>query len=170
MIKEICISLLLFLYVAFAGWYFILPLFGHAPYYPSSKKTIKDILRLADIKRSDKVVDLGSGDGRVVFSAAKISNDVTGVEHNPFFAGFCKFRNLFVRKKGRIRFICGDIYKQDLSEYDVILCYLLPSSMRKLEEKIANEARPGTRIVSNTFHIEGIREKKKLNKIKLYVV
>lgn len=158
------------IYVVFFGYYFILPLLGNAPYYPSSKKAMDDMLKLADLKGDEKIVDLGSGDGRLIFHIAPFAASAAGIEHNPFFVLFCRFRNLFRKDRKKIKFVYSNFYKTDLSKYDVIFCYLLPESMRKLEKKMKKELKPGTKIISNTFHIEEFKEAKKLNKIKLYVV
>jgi len=169
-ISQICLFTFLVLYLIFFAFYFILPLLGHAPYYPSGKKAMKDMIKLAGLKGSERVIDLGSGDGRLVFELAKYSREATGIEHNPFFVIFCRLRCLFLRRKAKTSFMYGNFYKHDLSRYDVIFCYLLPESMRKLELKMKKELKPGTKVISNTFHIDVFKEAKSSGKIKLYIV
>jgi len=170
MAQDIILSILFIFYLAFFAVYFIMPMLGFAPFYPSNKKAVRDMLELAELKQSDKVIDLGSGDGRLVFKVAKFSKDVTGIELNPFFYLFSKFRELFSRNRKRVKFTHGNYLKVELAEYDVIFCYLFPKNMRELEKKFKKELRPGTRIITNTFHLENFKEEAKRNKIRLYVV
>lgn len=172
LIVNICLIGFLFLYVIFFGFYFILPVLGNAPYYPSNKKAIEAMLKLAKLDGDESIVDLGSGDGRLVFETAKrkLCRKATGIEHNPFFVLFCRIRALFSKNRAKISFKYGSFYSHDLSQYDVIFCYLLPETMRKLEPKFKKELKAGTIVVSNTFHIDGFKEIGTIGKIKAYVV
>ena len=167
---EILLFCCLGLYVLFFAFYFIFPLLGHAPYYPSGKKSIKEMIKLAGLKGNERIIDLGSGDGRLVLEAAKYCKVAKGIEHNPFFVFFSNIKKCFFRRKANVSFVYGNMYKHDLSQYDVIFCYLLPESMRKLEQKMKKELKPGTKVISNTFHIKVFKEVKSVGKIKMYVV
>jgi len=178
MIFEICIYSVVAFLIGFYLFYFIPPLFGDAPFYPSSKKAVRDMISIADLKGDEKILDLGSGDGRLVFSAAKYCKIATGIEYNPFLVAISRLRSLFIKKSSatKINFIYGSYYKHNFSSYDVVFCYLLPKDVAKLEAKLIKELKPGSKIITNTFHLnEGaknphLKEVKTLNKVKLFVV
>lgn len=174
MIFEICIYSIVFFLLGFYLFYFIPPLFGHAPFYPSSKKAIKDMIAIADLKGNEKVLDLGSGDGRLVFEAAKHCKTATGIEYNPFLVFISRLKALFIKslrrkRRGKIKFIYGSFYNQNFSSYNVVFCYLLPKDVSKLEQKLIKELKPGSKIITNTFHLK-LKQVKSLNKVRLYVV
>lgn len=133
------------LYAAFVG----------GPFVPSSKKRHKSMLKLAKFKKSDIVYDMGCGDGRLVFTSAPFVKKAIGYELSvPLFL-FAKFISLFKKKNISIRF--GDIWKQDYSDADVILCYLLPSSMKKFFKVVWPTLKPGTRVISNAFQLHSLK-------------
>lgn len=178
MIFEICIYSIVAFLIGFYLFYFIPPLFGDAPFYPSSRKAIRDMISIADLKGDERVLDLGSGDGRLVFSAAKYCKTATGIEYNPFLVVVSRLRSLFSRNSRgtRINFIYGSYYKHDFSSYNIVFCYLLPKDVTKLEAKLAKELKPGSKIITNTFHLNAsaknphLKQVKTLNKVKLFVV
>lgn len=135
--------LLLFLCMAF--W-------TGAPFVPSTKKTAKAMIDQAKLKSTDTVYDLGSGDGRLLFLAAKkgIKKGI-GVEINPWLVIFTNLRILFSSYRTTLSCQWGDFWKKDFSSADVVFVYLLPWKMEALQKKLQKELKPGTRIVSNSF-------------------
>jgi cyclopropane fatty-acyl-phospholipid synthase-like methyltransferase len=112
------------------------------------------MLKLARVKPSDVVYDLGSGDGRIVNLAARVYGARgVGVELQP---ALVEVSRRAARESGvsdRVKFIEGDMFKVDISRATVVALYLWPSVNRALEAKLKRELRPGTRIVSHSFDI-----------------
>ena len=108
------------------------------------------MLNIAKVTPDDYVIDLGSGDGRTVITAAKIGAKATGIEYNPDMVALSKEN---AQKEGvgdKAEFIQADLYETDLSKATVITMFLLPEINLKLRPRLL-DLKPGTRIVSNTF-------------------
>ena len=121
---------------------------------PSPESTVEKMLDVAKVTPQDFVVDLGSGDGRNVIAAAKRGARGLGVEYNPDMVELSK-RN--AQKAGvgdKAQFVQGDMYAAEFSQATVLALFLLPENLNKLRAKFA-DLKPGTRIVANTFGIEG---------------
>jgi len=119
---------------------------------PSPPELISEMLTMASVTPDDYVIDLGSGDGRVVISAARLGAHALGIEYNHDLVAL-SLRN--AEKEGvssKTEFIEGDLFKCDLSKATVITLFLLPDINIKLKPKLL-DLKPGTRIVSNTFLI-----------------
>lgn len=117
---------------------------------PTSQALVDKMLDIAKVTPSDYVIDLGSGDGRTVITAAKRGVRALGIEYNPDMVEISK-RN--AQKEGvsdRATFAKADLFESDFSEATVITMFLLPEINTKLRPKILG-LKPGTRIVSNTF-------------------
>jgi SAM-dependent methyltransferase len=134
-----------------------------APYEPQSGQKGKDVvwvptpqvvvdkmLDMAKVTRDDFVIDLGSGDGRTVITAAKRGARALGVEYNPDMVALSTRNAQDAGVAERARFVRGDLFQTDLSKASVITMFLLPEINVKLRPKIL-QLKPGTRIVSNTF-------------------
>ena len=107
-----------------------------------------------------KFVDLGSGDGRVVFRAARegIFNESVGYEINPTLHIFACLRKMATPKYwSNTKFRMGDLWRTDLSRYDVVAVYGLSPIMDRLGSKLKDELRPGSIVISNVFSIPGWR-------------
>lgn len=121
---------------------------------PSPVETVGKMLDMAQLTPRDFVVDLGSGDGRNIILAAKRGARGLGVEYNPDMVELSQ-RN--AAKEGvahLVQFVQGDMFEADFSKATVLALFLLPDNLRKLEPKFLKLA-PGTRIVANTFGIDG---------------
>ncbi|MBI2189197.1 MAG: methyltransferase domain-containing protein [Acidobacteria bacterium] len=121
---------------------------------PTPPELVEAMLDMAKVTPQDYVIDLGSGDGRNVIAAARRGARAIGVEFNPKMVVLSK-RNAAAAGVGdRASFVEGDMYEADISKATVMALFLLPSNMLQLRPKFLN-LRPGSRIVSNTFGIEG---------------
>jgi ribosomal protein L11 methylase PrmA len=122
------------------------------PYVPTPQPVVDAMLRLAKVKRGDVLYDLGSGDGRIVITAAKrYGVRGTGVDIDP---QRIKEANANARRAGvarRVRFVNEDLFQIDFSDATVVTLYLLPRLNLQLRPRLINELRPGTRIVSHGF-------------------
>ena len=121
---------------------------------PTPPELVETMMDLAKVTPQDFVMDLGSGDGRNVIAAAKRGANALGVEYNPNMVQLSKKNAAAAGVGGKAQFVEGDMYKADISKATVMALFLLPSNMLELREKFLN-LRPGSRIVSNTFGIEG---------------
>jgi len=117
---------------------------------PTPQELVNKMLQIAEVTADDYVIDLGSGDGRTVITAAKLGARATGIEYNPDMVALSKEN---ARKEGvgeKAEFIQADLYETDLSKATVITMFLLPEINLKLRPRLL-DLKPGTRIVSNTF-------------------
>jgi hypothetical protein len=122
------------------------------PYVPTPQPVVDEMLRLAGVKRGDFLIDLGSGDGRIVVTAAKqYGVRGLGVDLNPERVAEANANAKAAGVTNKVEFLQGDLFEQDLSKADVVTMYLLPSVNEKLKPKLLRELRPGTRIVSHSF-------------------
>jgi hypothetical protein len=114
------------------------------------------MLRHADVGPSDFLIDLGSGDGRIVLTAAKVFGARGfGVEIKDELV---TKSNLAAQNEGvadRVKFIKQDLFKTDLSQATVVTMYLLPDTVNMLKDKFLAELKPGTRIVSHDYPLTG---------------
>ena len=117
---------------------------------PTPQELVNKMLEIAKVTPADFVIDLGSGDGRTVITAAKIGAKAMGIEYNPDMVALSKEN---AKKEGvsdKAEFIKADLYETDLSKATVITMFLLPEINLKLRPRLL-DLNPGTRIVSNTF-------------------
>jgi SAM-dependent methyltransferase len=126
------------------------------PYVPSPQSVVTDMLKLANVSEKDFVIDLGSGDGRIVLTAAKVFGARGfGVEIQEKLV---KLANEAAQKEGiadRVKFIIQDLFKTDISQATVLTMYLLPNTVNMLSDKLLTELRPGTRIISHDYPLAG---------------
>lgn len=138
----------------------IAALVNGAPFVPTPMKAVEKMLKIGKLKKGDKVYDIGCGDGRVVYMAAKkYGADATGFELSPFIYMLARIRHLFWRSKAKVKF--ANFKSKDLSDADVIFCYLLPDTLTKLEPKLSRELKPGARVISYAFPMAPWQEVKK---------
>ena len=121
------------------------------PYVPTHQTIVDEMLRMAEVKGSDVLYDLGSGDGRIPITAAqRFGTRGVGIDLNPVRV---KEANENAQKAGvtdKVRFIEGDLFKEDFSEATVVTLYLLPEVNIKLKPTIL-AMKPGTRVVSHNY-------------------
>ncbi len=121
---------------------------------PTPAETVELMLTVANVGPMDFVMDLGSGDGRNIIAAARRGARARGVEFNPDLVRLSQQRAKAAGVSDRAQFVEGDMYKADISEASVLALFLLPSNMLQLRSKFL-DLKPGSRIVANTFGIEG---------------
>ncbi|MGH8700654.1 MAG: SAM-dependent methyltransferase [Burkholderiales bacterium] len=123
------------------------------PYVPTPQVVVDEMLRMAKVGSDDFVVDLGSGDGIIVLTAAqRLKARGFGVDIDPELV---KLSNGEAKKRGvadRAAFHVMDVFKADISKATVVTLYLLPGMMADLRPKIFGELKPGTRVVSHDYH------------------
>jgi SAM-dependent methyltransferase len=117
---------------------------------PTPQALVDKMLDLAKVTPKDNVIDLGSGDGRTVITAAKRGAHALGIEYNPDMVELSKRNAAKEGVSDRASFVKADLFESDFSQAQVISMFLLSSINLKLRPKIL-DLKPGTRIVSNTF-------------------
>ena len=120
---------------------------------PTPQALVDKMLDMAKVTPQDFVMDLGSGDGRTVITAAKRGARATGIEYNPEMVELSKKNAAEAGVADRATFVKADLFETDLSKATVITMFLLPQINMKLRPKIL-DLKPGTRIVSNSFTME----------------
>jgi hypothetical protein len=120
---------------------------------PTSQALVDKMLDMAKVTPQDFVMDLGSGDGRTVITAAKRGATAMGIEYNPDMVELSKANAAKENVTAKATFLKADLYETDFSKATVITMFLLPEINVKLRPKILN-LKPGTRVVSNSFTME----------------
>jgi SAM-dependent methyltransferase len=119
---------------------------------PTPQVLVDKMLDIAKVTPNDFVIDLGSGDGRTVITAAKRGAKARGVEFNPNMVALSKKNAEKEGVDGKAEFVQGDLFQTDLSQATVITMFLLTEINLKLRPALL-ELKPGTRIVTNTFRM-----------------
>jgi len=117
---------------------------------PTPQVLVDKMLDMAKVTPRDFVIDLGSGDGRTVITAAKRGTQALGIEYNPDMVELSKRNAEKEGVAGKASFVKADLFETDFSRASVITMFLLPDINLKLRPKILG-LKPGTRIVSNSF-------------------
>jgi precorrin-6B methylase 2 len=120
---------------------------------PTPQALVDKMLDMAKVTPKDYVIDLGSGDGRTVITAAKRGSKALGIEYNPDMVELSKRNAAKEGVSDKANFVKADLFESDFSQAQVITMFLLPSINIKLRPKIL-DLKPGTRIVSNSFDME----------------
>jgi len=123
---------------------------GSVPFVPTPPEVVERMLRLAEVGAGDTLLDLGSGDGRVVIAAARRGARALGIEHDASLVARARAAAREAGVDGLARFAHGDLYAAPLDGYTVITLYLLPEANLRLKPRLLALA-PGTRIVSHDW-------------------
>ena len=134
------------------------------PYVPTPEKVVEEMLNLASVKKSDVVYDLGSGDGRIVITAArKYGVKGVGVDIDPERIAEANENARAAGVTHLVEFHKNDLFKEDISQATVVTLYLLPQVNLRLKPKLFKELKPGTRIVSHSFDMGDWKPDKQLD-------
>lgn len=126
----------------------------YVPYVPTDRKTVRKMVEVAKIQPGEKVYDLGCGDARLLIEASRHQQiEATGVEVSwpVMMLARC---NAWIYKKP-VQLLRKNFFDVDLSNADVVFCYLFPKVMKRLDEKFRKELQPGARVISYCFPMEG---------------
>lgn len=127
-----------------------------APFVPSPQLVVDRMLEAAEIKPGETVYDLGSGDGRVVITAAqRFQAKAVGVEINEPLVRQARERVKQLGLDNRVQIVHGHLLEVDLSPADVVTVYLLTSSNEQLRPNFEKYLKPGSRVVSHDFQVRG---------------
>ena len=126
------------------------------PFIATPGDVVERMLQLAGTQPGDLVVDLGSGDGRIVIAAAqKFGARGLGIELDQKLLEKSRHNARLANVADRVSFVHGDVLVSDISKASVVTVYLLPSLIDRLQPRFVDELQPGTRIVSHAFAMAG---------------
>lgn len=155
-----------FLFYAVVLFFGLVVFFG-APYLPTKKQTIEDAFKLADLQAGQTLLELGSGDGRVLLAAAKRGVHAVGYELNPILVVWSWLITLRYRRLVKVRW--GNYWLANWPATDVVYVFLLQKYMKKLDNKIVQTyAGKKVKLVSLAFTIPGKKPAKKTSELYLY--
>jgi len=163
----ICAFLLL---VILMGVFYAVDFFLDLPYVATKRNKIETIIKFAKIKEGETVVDLGSGDGRLLFAAAQKGAKAIGYELNPFLIALTLIHTKLKGLGNQVWVERQSFWRADLKVADVIFVYSLKKTIKKFEDFIYKNARPGTRVVVNLHPFPDKKPTKEESGIYLYKV
>lgn len=152
---------------------FYITIFGGGPFVPTPIPSVKEVLKHANIKKGQKVYDIGAGDGRFIHYATRdYGANAVGFEMDPFVFLIAKIRQIFWKWQGKM--IRSDFQKHSLRDADHIICYMMPKTLAKFQKKFDEDLKKGAKVISYAFHIgdweptKVIPKKGKISKIFIY--
>ena len=133
------------------------------PYVPTPQPVVEAMLKLGEVRKGDILYDLGSGDGRIAITAAKLYGvRATGIDINPERIAEAETNAKNEKVTDKVKFRNEDLFEANFSDATVITLYLLPSINLKLRPKLWKDLKPGTRIVSHSFDMGDWEAEKKI--------
>src|ERR1051326_315402 len=127
-----------------------------APYVVSPQHVVEDMLEMADLKQGETLYDLGSGDGRILITAAqRFHARAVGIEIEDALVKSSEQRVANMGLQNMVRIIHADLRTVDLSPADVVTMYLMTESNESLKPQLEKSLRPGTRVVSHDYRVPG---------------
>lgn len=152
------IILIAILLMIFSVWY-------GAVYVPSVDWVVEEMIQVADIKKGEKVVDLGSGNGKILIALAQKGIESHGYEINPLLVLWSWFLIWKAGLWGKAHAHLGNMFSVPLQQFDVVMIFVVPYIMPKLERKLQKELKPKSRVIVETFpfkHWEPIQKTKSI--------
>jgi 16S rRNA A1518/A1519 N6-dimethyltransferase RsmA/KsgA/DIM1 with predicted DNA glycosylase/AP lyase activity len=141
-----------------------------APWAPTPMSMVHKMLQMAEVGPDDLVYDLGCGDGRMVVTAVRqYGARAVGIELDPLRFLWCQILITVLGLRSRVQIVYGDFFTQDLSAANVVTCYLLRSTNKKLQAKFKLELQPNARVVSNFFTFPKLKLVDQDEEAKLYL-
>ncbi|HTK05411.1 MAG TPA: 50S ribosomal protein L11 methyltransferase [Candidatus Eisenbacteria bacterium] len=157
------------LMVSWLAFLIAAPGYADGPPFVATKREQAEIMAgFAALRPGETVVDLGSGDGRLLIAAARSGCAAVGYEINPFLVLWTRFK---ARRNGVSRLVrvhCANFWKADLSAADVVMVFGFAGIMERLGRKFADELKPGARIVAHRYPLPGWRTAAEADRVYLY--
>lgn len=157
-------------FIIFSFFVIVWDLFLELPYVGAGKKRILKMFKLAQIKKGETVVDLGSGDGRLLIVSAQLGARAIGYEVNPLLVLLSKLKAYLKSQTDKVEVKKENLWKANLKEADVIFVYALRKTMPKFEKFVYQNAKKGTRVIVNTNPFPAKKPQKSEDGIFLYMV
>lgn len=142
---------LTFLFLFFFYQIYTLFLEPGAVYYPSTNNSVKDMLKISKLTPEDTLIDLGSGDGRILIAAARLGARAIGYEINPFLVIRSRrlIKQLKLDKFASVKW--KSFWKADFNEATIITVYLFPHLMKRLQTQFRKKLRHPLRVICNDY-------------------
>lgn len=137
-------------------------------FVPSADDRLNTMLKLAKPKPGEKIIDLGSGDGKIAFALAKLGYPVEGIEINPLLVRLANKQAKKLNLEKLASFRRANFWRLDFSQYDLIFVYGITYIMKRLEKKLRKELKPEARVVSNYFQFPNWTAEIEENEVRLY--
>lgn len=173
-IIGLSVTLLVLLIVNVLGFWWVVQLliplvhFG-GPYVPTQNAHVDEMIRHAKLTSSDRIADLGSGDGRIVIAAASEGvADAVGIEINGALVRLSKQSASRLGLKNA-RFVKESFWKTNVADRTVVFLYQVPYAMKRLEKKLQDELPVGARVISNDFTFFHWKPVEEHGRIRVYV-
>jgi SAM-dependent methyltransferase len=144
------IALLILIFLILITFFY--SIFRAISWFPMWSKDTKNVLDLAEVKSGQKIYDLGCGDGKLLFAAARLGAKAEGLEISVLPYLLAKIRQLFSKDKVTIKF--RDFWLVNLSDADVVFFFLIPRIYPQLTKKLKKELKPGTKVVAYAWPIK----------------
>lgn len=142
---------------------------SRGPFFvPTRRKHISRIIDMLAVRPDEKIVDLGSGDGRLLIAIAKAGGEAHGFEHNPLLVWRSRQNAKRAGLADKIFVYQGNFWAADISRYDAAVIYGIPYIMQRLEEKLRTELKSGARVVSYSFSFPNWKPVKSDRHVYLY--
>lgn len=132
-----------------------------APYIPTKMDKIKKLLKLAGVKKGKIFYELGSGDGRVVYAAAKLGALSNGIEQSWLRVWYSRYKTKKLNLSNAF-FFHGNIFDRHYYPANIVYIYLLPKGIEKLKGKLKQELKKGSIVITQTYHFENWKPFKKI--------
>lgn len=137
------------LFILLGGLWLVIPALYGVPWVPTREKRIRKALRLAKLQPGEILYDLGAGDGRVLLMAAvEFGAQAVGIEIGPVQCALGWLMILLSGSRHKAQMRCGNFYRADVSEADVVFVYLTSAQTTRLQKKLEQELRANARVVS----------------------
>jgi len=140
---------------------------SYVPYFRTSRYRVKTMVELSEIKKGERMCDLGAGDGRIVVEFAKAGAETCGYELDEELVKRSR-DEIEKNKLLNAKIYQKDFWKEDLSLYDVITVYPMPDVMERLEAKLLKELKKGAKVLVNYYTFENWGYEKTRDNIYLY--
>lgn len=161
--------ILIVILLSIVAIFLLVPNLLGAPWSPTEMDNVRKMLSMAEVKLSDIVYDLGSGDCRLIVTAAKeFRARSVGIEVNPLWILWTRWRIRNLKLRDHVEVVWGNFFRKELSEADVVTLYLLQDTNEKLKPKLEKELKPGTRVISHVFTFGGWNPQKVDEESKIY--
>lgn len=139
-----------------------------AIYYPSTDLAVSRLLKLAQVGPGDTLVDLGSGDGRILIAAGRLGVNAIGYEINPFLVRYSRRLIREAKLEKLIKVYWKSFWAADLSQASVVIVYLFPHLMNRLQSSLEKKIDHPIRLVANEYPFLKLQATKKYHRIYLY--